>query len=121
MVTRLQKRLENNLGPVHCEISGSYLQQIKRSGRSCFPCSVKGCQARLFAQYCNRDKKMQDLEEPVLDQTSRFQHQDHLMADGTVHPIQVILLKYRRRKKETNIYRYICPTGWIATGRVFPA
>ena len=75
-------------------------QQIKRSGRACFPCSVKGCQARLFAQYCNRDKKMQDLEEPVLDQTSRFQHQDHLMADGTVHPIQVILLKYRRRRKE---------------------
>ena len=64
--------------------------QIKNSGRALFLCSVKGCKAKMYAQYSEREKSLQDKEEPVLDQATRCEPGDHLMANGIVHPVQVI-------------------------------
>ena len=48
-----------------------------------------GCPARIYAQYNQKTKKLQDEEEPIVDQTTLCSAADHVLKDGTQHPVEV--------------------------------
>ena len=64
---------------------------------------MTGCRARIYAQYSQKTKKLQDEEEPIVDQATLCSAADHVLKDGTQHPVQVglrLLEEFRRRVRE---------------------
>ena len=102
-------------------------KEINKSGRSAFACSVRECTARVYPQYFQNSKKLQDDEEPVFDETSRCLPGDHITKDGCQHPIQVhcttqktihilqvdlrLVEEFRRRVKQAVIADPTRPVG----------
>jgi len=77
-------------------------------------CSVKGCKARIYAQYYEGTRKQQDEEEPVLNKTTLQVPEDHTMKDGICHPIEVglrLLEEFRRKVKEAVMADPTRPVG----------
>ena len=48
-----------------------------------------GCPARIYAKYNQNTKKLQDEEEPIVDQTTLCSAADQVLKDGTQQSVQV--------------------------------